>query len=89
MPGPQNKTVTEVASTAVVYTVQFLRDPLAPSGPISASINGQVSLSDGTVKQLPQPAFQLPNGAFETAVRNMMDGVALTRLRTVEGIEAP
>ncbi len=88
MPGPQNKTVTFTASTAVVGSMEFNRNPANPAGPIMARVRGQVSLSDGSIEQISTLPFVL-SGAVETAVRNLMDGGALTRLRTDNGIEAP
>lgn len=90
MPGPQNKSVTITASTAVVYSLQVTRDVDNPAGPITAQIFGRVSTTDPLTpnKQLVQPPFVL-TGGFETTFRTLMDGAALTRLRTVEGIEAP
>jgi hypothetical protein len=88
MPGPANKTVTYTGSTAVVHSLHFSRDPSAPNGAITAEIVGRVTLVGGAFEFINAPAFVL-SGAIETAVRNLMDGQALTRLRTVNGIEAP
>lgn len=88
MPGPQNKVITVQAATAVVYSVQFTRDPLVPGGPISAVIYGTVNKSDGTVELISQSPFPL-SGGVDATIRGMMDGAGLTRMRTIAGLEAP
>ena len=83
-PGPLNKTVTAIASTAAVQSVQFTKQP---DGTIQATSYGSVSLSDGGVDS--EAERWTLGGAAETTVRNFMDGQALTRWRTAKGIEAP
>lgn len=88
MPGPQNKTLTIQGASAVNYQWIVTRDPSNPAGPIYLQLFGVVTLSDGTSRQIAQSPFIL-GGAFETTIRNAMDGAALTKMRSVEGIEAP
>lgn len=83
MPGPQDKVVTVQAATAVVPTIQITR----VGAQLQATVYGQVTLSDGTVDA--NPVTYILAGAVDTAVRNYMDGAALTKWRTANGIEAP
>ena len=84
MPGPLNRTITLTASTAVVHAIGFQK---MENGTIQATSHGSVAVSDGTTA--PGSETWTLSGAAETAIRNIMDGVALTRWRTARGIEAP
>lgn len=83
MPGPQDKTTTIQAATAVIGAIQVNR----VGASLQAIIYGSVTLSDGTT--MSKPFTYILSGAADTAVRNFMDGAALTKWRTDNGIEAP
>ncbi len=83
----QNKTIVMTGSTAVVHSMQFIRDPANPSGPITAILHGRVSLVGGGTENINAPPIVL-SGALETSIRNLMDAQALTQLRTANGLEA-
>lgn len=91
MPGPQDKTVSILGASVVVASVRFTRETAlvddVPTAQIHAHAVGTATRSDGATDDA--RVSWVVSGAVETAVLNLMDGQALTKLRQKLGTEAP
>lgn len=84
-----NKSITVIGSSAVATSMTFRRETVGGNSRIRATIDGTTVDNTGAVVELTSANLLLPAGSpVETQVLALMNGAALTALRSANGLES-